>query len=265
LTWRSIVNRVWHYHFGRGLSDTVNDFCRMGSEPSHPELLDWLAAEFRDSGGSLKTLHRLLVTSAAYRRSGNVSVTNAIRDPENRLLWSRSSRRLDAEAFRDTVLALAGRLDLAMGGPGIQHFKLGKPIQITPTVDYAPFDWNSPGAGRRSIYRFVYRGLPDPFMDALDFPDAAQLAPNRLFSASPLQSLALLNNDFVLHHSAVLAERLKRAHRAEKDQVRAAFSLALQREPAKDEQAGFAQYAAAYGLGAMCRVLLNSNEFLFVD
>jgi hypothetical protein len=257
LTWRSIVNRVWHHHFGRGLVDTVNDFGRMGSEPTHPELLDWLAAEFRDSGGSLKTLHRLIVTSETYQRSSGMNEKGVAADSDNRLLWRGQRRRLDAESYRDAVLMICGKLDLTMGGPGVQQFKLGKPIQLTPTVDYAPFDWNSPGATRRSIYRFVYRGLPDPFMDALDFPDAAQLAPARPFSASPLQSLALLNNDFVLHHCEVMAARVK--------SVDAAFRLVFQRRASEDELKEFSQYAEKHGLPAMCRLLLNSNEFLFVN
>ncbi|MFO1497325.1 MAG: PSD1 and planctomycete cytochrome C domain-containing protein [Verrucomicrobiota bacterium] len=265
LTWRSIVNRVWHHHFGRGLSDTLNDFGRMGSIPSHPELLDWLAVEFRDSGGSLKRLHRLIVTSAAYQRSGRFDPAAAAKDPENAWLWRRQSRRLDAESYRDSVLAMAGRLDSTMGGPGVQQFKLGKPIQLTPTVDYTPFSWDSPGAGRRSIYRFVYRGLPDPFMDALDFPDAGQLAPTRSFSASALQALVLLNNDFVLHHSQRWAERLQRQCPSCEDQVRAAFQLAYQREPTSAERADAAACAARDGLPALCRILLNSNEYLFVD
>jgi hypothetical protein len=257
LTWRSIVNRVWHHHFGRGIVDTLNDFGRMGSEPTHPELLDWLAAEFRDSGGSLKALHRLIVTSDAYRRSSGVNEKGLANDPENRLLWRGNRRRLDAESYRDAVLMICGRLDLTMAGPGVQQFKLGKPIQLTPTVDYAPFDWDSAGAARRSIYRFVYRGLPDPFLDALDFPDAAQLAATRPFSASPLQSLALLNNDFVLHHSDVLAKRAK--------SVKEVFRLVLQREPNDNEAKQFGEYAEKHGMAAMGRVLLNSNEFLFVN
>jgi hypothetical protein len=265
LTWRSIVNRTWQQHFGRALSDLPNDLGRMGSMPTHPELLDWLACEFRDSGGSLKALHRLMVTSAAYRRAAHHDESAAVRDPDNRLLWRWQAQRLDAESFRDTVLAVSGRLDLTMGGPGVQQFKLGKPIQLTPTVDYAPFDWDSPGAGRRSIYRFVYRGLQDPFMDALDFPDAAQLAPTRPFSASALQSLALLNNDFVLHHSQHFAARLEKLGATPDERIRAAFRLALQREPTESERADFAAYATKHGWAAMGRVLFNSNEFLFVN
>jgi hypothetical protein len=265
LTWRSIVNRIWHFHFGRGLVDSLNDFGRMGDLPAHPELLDWLACEFRDSGGSLKELHRLLVTSAVYRRADRYDEHAAAADPDNRLLWRRQSQRLDAESFRDSVLSMAGSLDLRMGGPGVQQFKLGKPIQLTPTVDYGPFDWSSPGAGRRSIYRFVYRGLQDPFMDALDFPDAAQLAPTRSFSASPLQALALLNDDFVLYQSERMAARLERLSGTPGERTRAAFRLALQREPTGEEGEQFTAYAARNGLAAMCRVLFNSNEVLFID
>jgi hypothetical protein len=265
LTWRSVVNRVWHHHFGRGIVDTLNDFGHMGSEPTHPELLDWLASEFRDSGGSLKSLHRLIVNSEAYRRSCGVNEHGMSIDLDNRFIWRGHRRRLDAESYRDAVLMICGRLDLKMGGPGVQQFKLGKPIQLTPTVDYAPFDWDSPGAARRSIYRFVYRGLPDPFMDALDFPDAAQLAPTRPFSVSALQSLALLNNDFVLHHCEVFAKRLEQLAPTNKARVQVAFDLVFQRPASDDECEEFAAYADKHGLPAMCRVLLNSNEFLFVN
>lgn len=265
LTWRSIVNRVWHYHFGRGIVDSPNDLGHMGSLPSHPELLDWLACEFRDNGGSLKKLHHLIVTSATYKRSTRFNESAFALDPDNRLLWRRQSRRLDAEAFRDEVLALSDRLDMTMGGPGVQLFKLSKPIQSTPTVSYQNFDWASPGANRRSIYRFVYRGLQDPFMDAMDFPDTAQLAPTRPFSASALQALALLNDDFVLFQCERIAERLERQSASENKRIREAFRLVFQREPTQVETADFRDYAKRHGLAAMCRVLLNSNEFLFVD
>jgi hypothetical protein len=237
----------------------------MGSLPTHPELLDWLACEFRDHGGSLKALHRLIVTSAAYRRTGRPDEAALAMDPDDRYLWRRQSQRLDAEAYRDSVLAVSGRLDLTMGGPGVQCFKLGKPIQLTPTVDYSDFDWNSPGVNRRAVYRFVYRCIPDPFMDALDFPDAAQLAPARPFSASALQSLTLLNDDFVLQHSQYFAARLQKAAARTEDQVREAFRLVFQREPTSAECEDFTKYVAKSGLAAMCRVLFNSNEFLFVD
>lgn len=263
LTWRSIVNRVWHYHFGRGLCDTPNDFGRMGSEPSHPELLDWLAVWFRDEAkGSLKELHKLILTSHTWRQSSIAKAPSV--DSDNRLLWRQNRRRLDAEAFRDSVLRLSGRLDSKMGGPGIEQFKKMKGPQATPALDYSGFDWNSEPAKRRSIYRVVWRGIPDPFMEALDFPDMALLTPKRGFSVSALQSLSLYNNDFVLHASGWLAEKLEREY-AKSEQVRQAVRLCWQREPADSERGQFEAYLQSHGLAALCRVLLNSNELLFVD
>ncbi|QEH38957.1 Planctomycete cytochrome C [Aquisphaera giovannonii] len=265
LTWRSVANRLWQGHFGTGLCDTPSDFGRMGGTPSHPELLDWLAAELRDGGGSLKPIHRLICTSAAYRRSSASHAAAAAIDPDNRLLWRMNRRRLDADAFRDAVLAASGRLDRTAGGPGVAHFKTSPGPQITPVVDYTAFDWDAPGAGRRSIYRVVWRGIPDPLMDALDFPDAALLTPVRGFSASPLQALSLLNNDFVLRQSEHLADRAQAIGRTDAGRIAAAFRLVLLRDPSPEEAAAFAALAGQHSLAAACRVLLNSNEFLFVD
>jgi hypothetical protein len=262
LTWRSIVNRVWHHHFGRGIVDTPNDLGRMGGVPSHPQLLDWLAAEFRDSGGSLKSLHRLIVTSAAYRRS---SAGGSAADAENRLLSRFNRLRLDAESYRDIVLQLSGKLDLTMGGPAVMHFKLGPAIQETPTLDYATYDWDTPGAARRSIYRLVYRNIADPFLSTLDFPDAAQLAPTRPFSASALQALALWNDAFVLRHSEHLAARFEADAGDLGARVRAAVRVVWLREPDEEELRTLTAFAEAHGLAALCRVLFNSNEFLFVN
>ncbi len=271
LTWRSVVNRMWAYHFGRGLCDTPNDLGHMGDTPSHPELLDWLATWFRDDGqGSLKELHRIIVRSATYQQSSDLSspttsVSPLAVDAENRLLWRMNRRRLDAESFRDAVLQIAGRLDLTVGGPGIEQFTQTKGAQLTPQLDYDAFDWHQPGAGRRSIYRVVWRGIPDPFLESLDFPDLGLLAPTRGFSVSALQSLALFNNDFVLHHSQLLAENLAARYPTLQQQVVQACSLVFLRQPDPDEVEELAAYAQAYGLAAMCRVLFNSNEFLFVD
>ncbi|GDX10730.1 hypothetical protein LBMAG57_25020 [Verrucomicrobiota bacterium] len=257
LTWRSIANRVWHYHFGRGICDTPSDFGRMGGAPSHPELLDWLACELRDSGGSLKHLHRLIVTSAAYRQSSEHRDDAAKLDGDNRLLWRMNRLRLDADSYRDFVLAAADKLDLTVGGPSERQFITGPPVQLTPTLDYAAYDWSALPKHRRSIYRFVWRGVPDPFMDTLDFPDLGLLAPSRSFSASSLQSLALYNNSFVLHFSGELAKQIT----TPADAVRSI----LLREPTADELRNFTAYAQKNGLAALCRVLINSNEFLFVN
>jgi hypothetical protein len=260
LTWRTAVNRVWHHHFGRGLCDTPNDLGRMGGTPSHPELLDWLAAEFRDGGGSLKNLHRLIVTSATYRQRSDHRPDAAAVDADNRLLWRMARPRLDADQVRDAVLFVSGKLDPTAGGPGVQQFTASPGPQSTPKLDYAAVDWNAPGIGRRSIYRVVWRNVPDPFLDALDFPDLGLLAPARGFSASPLQSLALFNNRFLLHHADALAARAAGA-----DPVAAMFRFALQRPPTPAERAAFADLAGRHGPAAAARVLFNSSEFLFVD
>jgi hypothetical protein len=264
LTWRSIANRLWHYHFGKGLSDTPSDFGRMGGQPSHPELMDWLASELRDNQGSLKHMHRLIVLSHAYRQSSANRADGVAKDPENRLVWRMNRLRLDAESYRDAVLAVSGRLDLKAGGPGVEYFKTSPGQQLTPKVDYSGFDWNRPEAGRRSIYRVVWRGIPDPFLEALDFPDAALLQPTRTFSASPLQSLALYNNDFMLSQSEFFAKRLEKLGSDNSDQVQAAVKLAFLRKPDPAELKSFTAYADKHGLAALCRILFNSNEFMFI-
>ena len=268
LSWRSIVNRVWAHHFGRGLCDTPNDFGRMGGAPSHPELLDWLAVWFRDDAkGSLKQLHRLILLSSAYQRqseSSAAAIANST-DLQNRLLWRMNRRHLDAESFRDAVLQISGRIDLTMGGPGVQQFTKSTGSQLTPKLHYDKFDWHQPTAARRSIYRVVWRGIADPFMESLDFPDLGLLAPKRDFSVSALQALATFNNDFVLHHSQVLAEKLEADHATVDAQVNQACRLVFLREPGNEERTLLLGYSMQHGLAATCRVLFNSNEFLFVD
>jgi hypothetical protein len=263
LTWRSIVNRVWHYHFGRGLVATPNDLGKMGAAPTHPELLDWLAVTFRDGGGSLKQLHRLLVTSAVYTQSSRDEPAGARRDADNLLLWRMSRSRLDAESVRDAVLAVSGKLDLTTGGPSVKHFLLSKGIHVTPDVDYQGYDPDAPGACRRSVYRFLFRTLPDPFMDALDCPDASQFAPTRASSVTALQALALLNDRFMVRQCEHFAARVAKAGDT-REQVRAAYRLALCRPPTDQETAALTAYASKHGMANACRVLLNSNEFMFV-
>ena len=229
----------------------------MGGTPSHPELLDWLASELRDHGGSLKHLHRLIVSSQTYCQSSEHRDDAAKLDGENRLLWRMNRLRLDADSYRDAVLAISDRLNPTMGGPGERQFITGPPVQLTPTVNYVDYDWAVLPKHRRSIYRFVWRGVPDPFMDALDFPDLGMLAPVRGFSASPLQSLTLYNNPFVLHFSDELGKQV----RTPADAVHRVFL----RDPTAEENIAFARYSNQHGMAALCRLLLNSNEFLFVE
>jgi hypothetical protein len=264
LTWRSIANRAWQHHFGRGLVDTPNDFGRMGSRPTHPELLDYLAAELRNGGGSQKRLHRLLVTSATYRRSSRHNERAAAIDGENRLLWRQNRRKLDAESIRDAMLSASGRLDESMGGPSVRQFTLSSGVHVTPVVDYGKYDWDAPDSGRRSIYRFLFRTLPDPFVEALDGPDASQLTPVRIESASALQALALLNDRFVIRQAEALARRLEAVPDAE-GRLGRAFLLCWGREPSPDEYRDWSGYVEEHGLTNACRLLFNCSESLFVD
>jgi hypothetical protein len=265
LTWRSIANRVWQYHFGTGLCDTPSDFGRMGGAPSHLELLDWLACEVRDGSGSLKNLHRLICLSDTYRQVSANREELVAADPANRLLARMTSQRLDADAYRDAVLQASGRLNNQHGGPAVTHFSSRPGAQLTPYLDYSDFNWDGPQATRRSIYRVVWRGIPDPVFDALDFPDLGLLAPTRGFSASPLQALTLLNNRFVLHHAAHLARRVQAETPDLSGQIAAAVRHTWQREPSQRELAQLQPLATEHGLQAVCRLLLASNEFLFVD
>lgn len=264
LPWRSIVNRVWHYHFGRGLVETPDDFGRNGGLPSHPELLDWLAAEFRDGGGSLKALHRLIVTSETYRQSSSGDPAGAAIDAGNALLWRQNRRRIEAEAIRDSVLAVSGRLDLRMGGPGWQDFVIERP-EHSPHYVYAKADPEDTATFRRSIYRFIVRSQTQPWMTSLDCADPSMRVDRRSESLSPLQALALLNNGFMLTQARHFAARVA----AEADdlaaQVARAHLLALGRTPSADEAARLGEFARAHGLPALCRVLFNLNEFLFID
>jgi hypothetical protein len=253
LTWRSIVNRVWHYHFGAGLVDTPSDFGRMGTAPSHPELLDWLAVWFRDEAkGSLKQLHRLLVLSATYRQSSVHREEAAKLDADNRLLWRMNRMRLDAESVRDATLLVAGKLDLTMGGPSVRQF--GFKDDHSPVYDYAAFDPDAPGAYRRSIYRFLVRSAPDPFMERLDCPDPSLLTPKRSTTLTAIQALAMWNNRFMVRMADHLAARAA----GDRDRL---GRLVVGRALSKAE----ADYGTRHGLANLARVLLNTNEFLFVD
>jgi mono/diheme cytochrome c family protein len=264
LTWRSIVNRVWHYHFGRGIVDSPNDLGRMGGTPSHPELLDWLAAWFRDDGGSLKRLHRLILTSATYRQ-GSDSASRDINDPDNRLLSRMNRTRLDAEEIRDAVLAVSGQLDLRMGGPSDRQFDLQPGIHVTPRIDYGKFDLDGNAGRRRSVYRFLFRTLPDPLMDALDCPAGDQLTAVRNASVTVQQALALWNSAFMARQCQHVSSRLERDTRGLEAQIPRAFQLVLGRAPTSEDLNDFAEYGRRYGLPNVCRLLFNSNEFLFVN
>jgi hypothetical protein len=173
--------------------------------------------------------------------------------------------RLDAESVRDAVLQITGKLDLTMGGPSVQQFLLSPGIHVTPVVDYGKFDVDSRESYRRSIYRFIFRTLPDPFMDSLDCADSSQLTAARNASVTALQALSMLNNHFIVRQCEHFADRVSHLGKDLESQIAAAYELALGRRPTKAEANELAGYAAKYGMANLCRLILNSNEFMFVN
>ena len=260
---RTIVNRLWHYHFGRGLIETPNDLGFNGGQPSHPELLDYLASELIASGWSLKHLQRLIVSSATFQRSSLPRVEYLQADKDNRLLWRYSPHRLEAESVRDAVLSVAGELNPQLGGPSFQDFR---PYENHNAQYYEPIDPVGPQFQRRSIYRMWARGGRSPLLDTLDCPDPSTMTPKRGSTTTPLQALAMLNNSFMLRMSDSMAARVQKdAGEDLQKQVERAFELAYSR-PAKDEERIIAaKFVERNGLSAFCRVLLNTNGFLYVD
>jgi hypothetical protein len=270
LTRRVIVNRLWHYHFGMGLVETPSDFGAGGSLPSHPELLDWLADELLVRKWSLKSIHRLICTSATYRQQSGVrgtftnQSTNQAQsvDAGNRLLWRMNPRRLEAESVRDATLAISGKLNGAMFGPGFRDFEYQE--EYAPVYRYVTPD--SADLWRRSIYRFVVRTTTHPFLTTLDCPSPANLVPVRNMTTTALQSLALLNNDFMLRQSHYFADRVRAdAGDNPQNQVKRAFQLAFGRTPTAVEQTAAESLIQNRGLPQLCRMLLNANEFVYVD
>ena len=264
LTWRSIVNRVWHYHFGQGIVDSPNDFGRMGALPSHPGLLDWLAVEFRDNGQSIKELHKLVVCSAVYRQQSTHHTENAAIDSGNRFLWRMKRRRLSAEEVRDAVLAVSGKLNRQMYGPGVRLFELER-TEHSPHYEYHKHEPNDPASHRRSVYRFIVRSQPDPFMTTLDCADSSQSVAKRIETVTALQALSLMNNKFMLAMAEHFSDRVKGGAAEHEKQVSDAFQLAFGRSPNPEQANSLDEYASEFGLANACRLLFNLNEFVFVD
>lgn len=266
LTRRVIVNRLWHYHFGVGLVDTPSDFGYGGGKPSHPELLDWLAAALLENKWSIKALQRMICTSQTYRQqsaqpAGPATELAIKLDAGNRLLWRMNPRRLDGESVRDAVLAVSGKLNPQMYGPGYRDFDYQE--EYAPVYRYITPD--SPDLWRRSVYRFIVRTTTHQFLTTLDCPSAANLTPARNITTTALQSLALLNNDFMLRQSGYFAARLQAESPDLASQVRNAFQLALGRTPSGEEAQAAVRLIQARGLPQFCRMLLNANEFVYVD
>ena len=267
LTARVIVNRLWHYHFGRGIVETPSDFGLNGARPSHPELLDWLAGELvaPRTGGtaawSLKHIHRLILLSSTYRQSSGATSVAFSRDSQTRLFWRFPPKRLEAEAIRDAVLSAGGQLDTRMGGPG---FDLFEPNTNYVKV-YSPKREFGPETFRRLVYQQKPRMQLDDTFGAFDCPDAGQIAPKRSASTTPLQALNLLNGPFLLQQADFFAQRLAREAPTTDEQIRRAFLIAFGREPAGEETAPARELVEQHGLPALARAIFNCNEFIVVD
>jgi mono/diheme cytochrome c family protein len=261
LTSRVLANRVWQYHFGTGLVDTPSDFGYMGSRPTHPELLDWLATELRRDGWKLKSLHRLIMTSRTYQQSGQWREEPARADADSRLLWRFPPRRLSAEEIRDSLLSIVGKLDTTMGGPGFKLYE----YQQDNVATYVPLDQHGPETYRRAVYHHNARAARVDVLTDFDCPDPAFAEPRRAATTTPLQALTLMNHRFSLDMVTALAERLQREAPDSPQQVRRAFDLAFARSPSDAELDAATQLIAKHGLRAFCRALLNSNELIHVN
>ena len=261
LTARVLVNRIWQHQFGVGLVDTPNDFGRNGSAPTHPELLDWMAREFMRQGWSIKALQRSLLLSATWRQSSAPRTEPTRIDASSRLLWRFPPRRLEAEAIRDGILSVTGVLDGRMGGASFYLHEVDR----ENVYHYHPREEFGPAESRRMIYAFKVRMEQDGVFGAFDCPDGSLVVPRRGVSTTPLQALNLYNSPYLLQQSANFAERLRRESGAGMEaQVRRAWQLAFSRDPSAAECAEAVLLVREHGLPALCRAVLNSNEFLFV-
>lgn len=260
LTARVMVNRIWQKHFGRGLVDTPSDFGKKGAAPTHPELLDYLAAEFIEGDWSIKQLHRKIVTSKTFRQA-SFPVEKALAvDAESRLLWRFPPRRLEAEAIRDSILQAAGKVNLKMGGPGFSFFN-----QRGGLSDYVDRETFDEAGWRRMIYAHKIRMQTVDVFGVFDCPDGGQMQPKRTRSITPVQALGLLNSPFMLRQAQFFAARVAEDRGSELlDQIDRAVRVAYGRSPTPDEQATLAALAQEHGMAHVCRTLLNTSEFLSI-
>ena len=255
---RVIVNRLWQHHFGHGIVATPSDFGTQGARPTHPELLDWLAGELIRNGWHLQALHKLIMTSAAYRQNDDWDEARHKIDPDNALLWRRAPQRLEGEVIRDAMLAVSGRLDRAMFGPG--------------TLDESQT--------RRSIYFMIKRSKLIPMMSLFDGPDSLQSLGRRQTTTVAPQALALMNNQQVLACAAALAKRVMEETSASIFAAERAYKQALGRKPTAEEVRDSMQFieqqiklyqaqgkdnAERLALADFCQALFSLNEFVYVD
>ncbi len=259
---RVMVNRVWQHHFGVGLVDSPNDFGFNGGRVTHPELLDYLASWFIDNGWSLKKLHTLILTSNTWKQLSRRNAANAVVDAGNQWLWRFTPHRMEAETVRDAILSVSGQLNPQVGGPPYQDYRM---FSFNSTF-FEMIDPETPDAHRRTIYRTWVRSGRSSLLDALDCPDPSTTSPRRAVTTTPVQSLSLLNNSFVLRMADATANRLTSdAPTGTAARVDRLFELAYGRSASDSEQQELTAFVDQHGLPALCRVVFNSNEFVYVE
>jgi hypothetical protein len=276
LAWRTIANRIWQHHFGEGLSSTPNDFGRLGEQPTHPELLDWLAATMVEQGGSMKAMHRLIMTSAAYRMSSVPGEQELAKDAPNELLTRFRMRRLSAEELRDSMLVANGTFNPAVGGPPVLP-PLPKEVLATSSRPYEVWPVTPEESwSRRSLYIKLKRSIQHPLLTSFDLADLDSPCPVRFSTVVPTQALSMMNGELTNREAALLARRVEREHPGDvRAQIVRARQLASGRTPdAKevDEAIAFLDdiqkregLSPAQALDSLCLVLFNLNEFLYID
>ncbi len=261
LTARVLVNRLWHYTFGKGIVETPSDLGRNGIPPTHPALLDWLANEFIASDWSIKHIQGLILSSHTFQQTSHSDPLALQKDAGTRYLWRYPSRRLEAEAIRDSILSVSGALDLTHGGPGFYLHE----VQVENVMHYFPKEQFGPETFRRMVYLFKIRQEQDAIFGAFDCPDGNQAISRRSRSNTPLQALNLFNSPFIIQQAAHLTERLEgEAPNDRKAQITSAFHLAFSRPPDRFELEASQEIIESEGLTAFCRALFNASEFLFV-
>jgi hypothetical protein len=274
-----MANRIWHYHFGRGIVATPGDFGRMGQRPTHPELLDYLASTFVEGGWKMKAMHRMILLSNTYQQSSATQEAAAKVDPDNKLLWRYSRHRMEAEAIRDSMLFVSGKLNPQMGGPGVFP-KVPKGVLSELSATAATGGWASEKdpaqANRRSVYIFVRRNLRYPMLQAFDNANSFESAHTRTNSVTATQALDLLNDDLIVEWAAAFADRVRGQEQTAGTpaQVSRAYKLAYGRDATPEEQKAAATFFESQSKTAGTRAkalidfshaLLASNEFLYVN
>ncbi len=278
LTARVMANRIWQFHFSKGLVPTSNDFGNQGKPPTHPQLLDWLAHRFIEENWSIKAMHRLIMASSAYQRSSAMQEDKMRRDPSNEGIWRYPRHRLQAEPIRDAILYVSGRLQ--KGNPGRHAFPEPDKNNEYPFTQSRPF-FEDYDHEYRSVYLPSRRLGKRPFMATFDGPDTNECTGNRRISTVPLQSLFWMNSDFIRNNARSMAQRLLAAGNDTADRLSMAYLLTLSRPPTEMEQADFANYLQDYreqldhtpdsrerdlrAWASISQILLASNEFCFIE